>query len=213
MEPLSEQAPLWAGRAAVFDTPSATLREKGRTFVEQIKRGAFARAIAAGGRVTANADHDDAKYLDDTANSLRLFEDERGLRFELQPPDVSYARDLGVLLRTKPGSVRMSFGFSVPRGGDAWSRSADGTLTRTLLDLDLDHIALVTRPAYARTSVEAVRGLRDALQHPEKLLTVPGLSEVAKRDIDEPNTQPTPTDGEAQERLRRAAAAERRVLL
>jgi hypothetical protein len=71
-------------------------------------------------------------------------------------PNTSRGRDVAELLRR--GDVdSMSFGFSVPSGGDSWS--SDGN-ERTLKSVRLHEVSLVSFPAYPGTAgLQNVRGL------------------------------------------------------
>jgi HK97 family phage prohead protease len=88
------------------------------------------------------------------SGSLIVSEDERGLVVDAELPDTSYGRDLSVLIQR--GDVHsMSFGFSVPSGGE--SRSADGQ-SRRLNEVILHEVSVVTGfPAYAATEGAQVR--------------------------------------------------------
>jgi len=46
-----------------------------------------------------------------------------------------------------------SFGFSVPQGGDKWVTTSDGSIVRTLNDVDLAEISITSFAAYPATSV------------------------------------------------------------
>jgi hypothetical protein len=135
----------FAGYAAVFNSDSEPL-----PFLEQIRPGAFQRTLGARNNVKMFVNHDDTMVLASTrSGTLRLSEDGRGLRAEADLPDTTYARDLAVLMSR--GDVdSMSFGFSVPRGGDEWSQ--DGA-RRYLNEIRLHEVSVVTGfPAYEATS-------------------------------------------------------------
>ena len=104
--------------------------------------------------------HNNDQVLATSRNfTLSLTEDDRGLLVEAELPDTSYGRDLSVLIQR--GDVHsMSFGFSVPSGGE--SRSADGQ-SRRLNEVILHEVSVVTFPAYPQTSasVRAVDMLAD----------------------------------------------------
>lgn len=140
-----------AGYAAVFDSLSQDLGG----FKEKISRGAFQSSI--GGDIRALWNHDSAAPLGRvSAGTLRLTEDERGLAFELDMPDTTLGRDLSALIAR--GDVnQMSFGFRVPKGGDTWEENG-GALVRTLTNVDLLEVSLVTFPAYPATEA-ALRSL------------------------------------------------------
>ena len=144
----------FVGYAARFNSPSQPL-----PFVERIAPGAFARTLRARRDVRLFINHDSGQVLaSKRSGTLRLAEDELGLRVEADLPDTQAARDLKELMRR--GVVdSMSFGFTVPRGGDRWSE--DGS-ERELREVVLHEVSVVTGfPAYEATSA-AVRSL-DAL--------------------------------------------------
>ena len=76
--------PTLVGHAAVFDVETTLFEGKRFRLREVVRRGAFARAIAASQDVTANMDHDDAILLGRTApGTVRLREDDVGLAVEI----------------------------------------------------------------------------------------------------------------------------------
>ncbi len=138
------------GYAAVFGSPSEPL-----PFTETIRAGAFRRTLATGREVRMYVNHNADMVLGSTrSGTLTLREDVRGLYVEGDFPDTTYARDLSILMQR--GDVHsMSFGFSVPRGGDSWS--ADGT-SRELREVILHEVSVVTGfPAYPATAGATVR--------------------------------------------------------
>ena len=138
------------GYGAVFNSRSQVMyTAKGSPFVERIRPGAFRRAIAEAD-VRALLNHDPNKILGRRgAGTLRVVEDELGLPYEIDPPDVSYARDLAVSLgrRDITGS---SFSFATVE--DDWSMGEDGIAIRELRDVHLFDVGPVTFPAYPATS-------------------------------------------------------------
>lgn len=80
-------------------------------FYEKFQRGAFTEWLAAGNDVRGLYEHDHSMLLGRTrSGTLKLEEDETGLRFELTPPDTSTGRD--VIELVKRGDISgMSFGF------------------------------------------------------------------------------------------------------
>lgn len=130
------------GYAATFGT-EANLG----SFRERIEPGAFRSALA--GDVLALLDHDPGKVLGRTrTGTLQLREDAKGLAFGLDVPDTQAGRD--VLALAERGDLGgMSFGFTVPVGGDAWTGN-----TRTLRTIGLREISVVSAwPAYEGTEV------------------------------------------------------------
>jgi len=121
------------------------------SLVETIAPGAFAAALA--GDVLALFDHDPAKVLGRTrSGTLRLREDSRGLAFELDLPDTQAGRDVQALAERRDLGG-MSFGFTVPKGGEDWQGEH-----RTLRKVNLAEISVVSAwPAYPDTEL-ALRG-------------------------------------------------------
>jgi len=145
----SDSAGSFSGYAAVWDSPSLPL-----PFTETIKRGAFSRTLKSRNQVFLLANHDPGRVLAARrSGTLRLEEDATGLRVEADLPNTSDGRDLAVLLRRGDVSS-MSFGFSVPTGGDHWSDENN----RELRDVRLHEVSVVSSPAYESTSA-AVRDL------------------------------------------------------
>jgi HK97 family phage prohead protease len=138
------------GYAAVFNTET----DIAGVFREQIAPGAF-RGSLARDDIRALVDHEPGRVLGRTrSGTLRLLEDDTGLRFEIDPPDTQVARDLMALVDR--GDVSgCSFGF-VARG-EAWDHKAEPPL-RTLTEIELMEISIVTFPAYPETGV-ALRSL------------------------------------------------------
>jgi len=140
------------GYAALFDSPSKPL-----PFIERIAPGAFIRSLKARNDIKLLWNHDSGQVLGSTrAGTLKLIEDERGLKVQAKLPNTTAGRDAAELL--KRGDVdAMSFGFNVPRGGDEWNE--DGT-ERTLREVMLHEVSIVAFPAYAATAgTTSVRGL------------------------------------------------------
>jgi HK97 family phage prohead protease len=126
----------FTGYAAVFDSPSEPL-----PFIERITPGAFAQSLASRNEIKMFVNHDTTRVLaSKRAGTLRLSEDAYGLRVEADLPPTTDGKDLAILMQR--GDVdSMSFGFSVPAGGDSWSN--DGS-TRQLNEVRLHEVSIVT---------------------------------------------------------------------
>jgi len=141
----------FTGYAAVFNSASEPL-----PFIERIAPGAFANSLSSRNEIKMFVNHDTTRVLaSKRAGTLRLSEDAHGLRVEADLPPTTDGKDLAILMRR--GDVdSMSFGFSVPSGGDTWS--PDGA-TRELREVRLHEVSIVTAfPAYTATSA-GVRSL------------------------------------------------------
>lgn len=159
------------GYAAVFEKLSENLGG----FVEKIAPGAFKRAIEEKADVRALWAHDSSIVLGRTTNgTLRLAENTRGLKFELDLPETSAGRD--AFISISRGDVSgVSFGFFVR--SDKWEFSEDPAKphVRTLLDIDIFEISPVAFPAYPQTQVST----RDAREVLEAALTARQAQEKA----------------------------------
>jgi HK97 family phage prohead protease len=134
----------FTGYAAVFNSPSEPL-----PFIERIAPGAFKRSLKARNDIKLLWNHDTGSVLGSTrAGTLKLEEDSYGLRVTAVLPDTNLGRDVRTLVQR--GDVNaMSFGFSVPAGGDSWN--AEGT-ERTLKSVRIFEVSVVAYPAYQQTS-------------------------------------------------------------
>jgi uncharacterized protein len=151
------------GIAASYNKPSKPIPHDPRTgltgtFIEYIKPGAFARALRNKQDVKALFNHNANVILGRTKNgTLTLTDTSAGLAFRVQlnPKMVSHT---DLYASVKRGDIsECSFAFAVPKGGDKWNSDYS---KRTLTDVDLFDVSVVTDPAYgdAATSVDA-RGL------------------------------------------------------
>lgn len=134
------------GYAATFGTETRVA-----DFNERIAPGAFAASLRSSPDILALVDHDPSRVLARTkSGTLRLSEDSRGLRFEIDMPDTSVGRDV-LALATRGDIGGMSFGFTVPEGGDNWTGDK-----RELRSVVLHEISVVQSfPAYGGTTVQA----------------------------------------------------------
>ncbi len=117
------------------------------SFVETIAAGAFRAALNSD--IVALLDHSPLHVLGRTrSGTLRLSEDTRGLAFSLDVPDTQAGRDV-LALAERDDLGGMSFGFTVPKGGDEWQGER-----RTLRTVGLREVSIVSAwPAYPDTEV------------------------------------------------------------
>lgn len=144
----------FVGYAAKFDQPSENLGG----FVEYVERGAFSRSLKSRNDVMLLWNHDAGQPLASTrSGTMKLTEDDIGLRVEARLPQTTLGKDLAILLRD--GIVgKMSFGFNVIK--DSWN--AEGN-ERRLKSVRLFEVSAVVWPAYTSTSA-SVRGLDKVAQ-------------------------------------------------
>ena len=133
----------FTGYAAVWDSPSLPL-----PFTETIQRGAFSKSLQSRNDVKLLWNHDSGMVLGSTrAGTLRLREDDIGLRVEADLPPTTDGKNAAILL--KRGDIdSMSFGFSVPPGGDEWLSPDE----RVLKSVRLFEASIVSMPAYPGTA-------------------------------------------------------------
>ncbi|MFE1095888.1 HK97 family phage prohead protease [Streptomyces smyrnaeus] len=153
------------GYAAKFHSRSQDLGG----FVEVIAPGAFTRSLEEGHDVRAVINHDPNLVIGRvSAGTLRLSQDDTGLRYEVDLPNTTAARDLAESL--KRGDISQS-SFQFRTIEDDWSFDTDGRELRTLYDLELRDVSPVTYPAYldtnseiAKRSLEAARAKRESAE-------------------------------------------------
>jgi len=144
-----------AGYAAVFNSDA----DIGGWWTERISPGAFSDAI--GGDVRALVDHDMGRVIGRTkSGTLRLSEDSKGLRVEIDIPNTTDGNDLWELVER--GDISgMSFGFRVTK--ETWDETGE-TPVRTILAVDLFEVSAVAWPAYDDTEIgkRSLQEWRDA---------------------------------------------------
>ena len=140
----NEKEPKFVGYASVF----GQYTDIGGIFKEKVRKGAFTKTIKEAD-VRGLLNHDPNYVIGrNKVGTLRLWEDDKGLGYELLPPPTSWANDLYVSV--KRGDIsQSSFGFSVNKSEDDYEND-----TRELIDVTLYDISLVTFPAYPTTSAQ-----------------------------------------------------------
>lgn len=141
-----------SGYAAVFNE----IVEIGDMFREKIAPGAFKNAIGRDD-VVFLINHEGLPLARTRSGTLKLEEDKKGLRMsaelDAQDPDV-----LRIVPKMKRGDLdKMSFAFFPVK--QEWDDSGDMPL-RTLTEVDLHDVSIVTTPAYEGTDI-GLRSLRD----------------------------------------------------
>ncbi len=135
-------------------------------FRERVAPGAVTRALAEKQDVRALFNHDPNRIMGRMSNgTLALIDSRTGLNFRVQlSSDISWHRDLWASV--KRGDIdECSFGFTVKKpGGEDWEASSDERgnpiALRTLKDIDLQDISVVTYPAYKNATNAAARAMR-----------------------------------------------------
>ena len=171
----------FTGYAAVFNSPSEPL-----PFIERIAPGAFKRSLRARNDIKLLWNHDTGSVLGSTrAGTLKLEEDNYGLRVTAVLPETSLGKDVRTLVQRGDVSA-MSFGFSVPANGDTWN--TDGT-ERTLRSVRIHEVSIVAFPAYSQTAgtasvrsfdAVATRAEVDADQLADAMLSIEDGKDLSK---------------------------------
>ncbi|MFD2628732.1 HK97 family phage prohead protease [Oceanobacillus kapialis] len=147
------EPPKITGYAAVFNSKTSI----GDFFEEIIEPGAFARSLSENGDIRALFNHNWDNVLGRTkSGTLYLQEDERGLKFEIELPNTSLGRDLAESMQR--GDINQcSFGFWIEDAGkETWDYSVEPAL-RTIHEVELFEVSIVSLPAYDDTEAALVR--------------------------------------------------------
>ena len=132
------------GYAALFDDPADEING----FIERISPGAFKDAIK-NSDTRALVNHNSEKVLGRLqSKTLKLKEDEKGLYYEVDPPNTTYANDL--LESLARGDIdQSSFQFTVEK--EEWDESGDVPVRTIVKVAELFDISPVTFPWYKNT--------------------------------------------------------------
>lgn len=162
------------GYAVVFESDSENMG-----FIERIAPTAFANTDLSDVRALYN--HDPNYVLGRTkSGTLQLRADEKGLFYEIDPPDNAFIQALVMDPISRGDISNSSFGFIIGDKDDSWEERSDGTFVRTIHNIPkLYDVSPVTFPAYSATEV-TVRSF-DSFQ------------EQRKEQEEEPQPQPEPT--------------------
>ena len=179
------------GHASVWDTPYDL-----HGFTERVARGAFKKSLKEAD-VVALYNHDANVVLGRKHNgTLRLEEDDRGLRYEVALPNTQAANDLHTLI-TRGDIHQSSFSFEVVK--DEWEERDDAQPLRTLKEVRLYDVSPVTFPASSSTDVDvarAVRSLREAMGIEGEADTVSDLMAL-RNTTPEPEPEPVEDHSES----------------
>ena len=141
------------GYGAVFYNPAdeGTQYQIADDYIERIAPGAFAEAIV-NDDVRGLFNHDSNNLLGrTTASTMRLMEDAKGLRYEIDVPDTQLGQDL-LKLAERGDLSGSSFSFIPVK--QSYEKS-DGMVIRTIQKVKLFDVGPVTFPAYEATTTEA----------------------------------------------------------
>ena len=142
-----ESRMLVEGYAIVFNSESRDLGG----FTEVVKEDALDKALERNTDVLALYGHDYQNVLGrQSADTLQLKKDERGIKFTLDLPNTQLGRDVYTLVER--GDLKgNSFGFTVEK--DSWDKKGDKVIRTIEQVRDLFEISIVSLPAYEATEL------------------------------------------------------------
>ncbi|MEY9097043.1 HK97 family phage prohead protease [Paenibacillus sp. RC84] len=144
-------------------------------FQEKFTRGAFTASLL-NPDVYAAWQHDSREILGRTPNTLQLFEDDIGLRYEITPPKWA-EKHVETIER---GDVRGS-SFIFRPVVEEWDESNPDMAIRTISEAQLFEVSPVTTPAYPQSSV-GIRSAEDVFKERQQSNSTNELEE--KRELD-----------------------------
>ncbi|WP_142383911.1 HK97 family phage prohead protease, partial [Bacillus thuringiensis] len=159
------------GYAAVFNSKTTI----GGWFDEVIEPGAFARSLSENGDIRALFNHNWDNVLGRTkSGTLRLEEDEKGLKFEIELPNTSVGRDLAESM-SRGDINQCSFGFWITE--ENWDYNVEPAL-RTIKEVELYEISVVSIPAYDDTEVSLVRSKEIGKEIEQRMKMIKQINQI-----------------------------------
>ncbi|MFD1957316.1 HK97 family phage prohead protease [Paenibacillus thailandensis] len=129
-------------------------------FIEKVKAKTFQRALERQPNVDLLFNHDYNRKLGNTTEgNVQLWEDEIGLRavVDINDPEI-------VEKAKNKQLTGWSFAFRVNK--DSWTDGEDGIQRRTLEDIDLPEVSILSvTPAYIATSIEIRDEVATVIEH------------------------------------------------
>jgi len=149
------------GYAALF-APSQT--DMG-SFIEVVAPTAFDAALKNGADVRCLFNHSPNHVIGRTkAGTLHLSKDSRGLIYQADIPRTTWMQDLVETMRR--GDIdQSSYGFIAPDDGEDWEMDQNGTVIRTLRNVNLFDVSPVTFPANPNTVSKVRAQFPDGKDH------------------------------------------------
>lgn len=172
---MEDKPTMITGYAAVFNSKTTI----GNWFEEIIEPGAFSRSLSENGDVRALFNHNWDKVLGRTkSGTLRLEEDDRGLKFEIDVPNTSAGRDLAESMDRRDID-QCSFGFWITE--ETWDYSVEPAL-RTIHEVELYEISVVSIPAYEDTEASLVRSKEMAKEVEQRMKIIKQIKGVLENE-------------------------------
>lgn len=134
--------------AVPYEEP-AVVNFRGAVWTEVFDRNAFRDGADPGRRVPVNRDHDRTRLVGKVVGFDTT--DRRGLLVSIRIANTELGDE--TLALAAEDMLSASVGFSVPKGGEQLDHDR---MTRRVLRANLDHIALVSQPAYPGAVITGV---------------------------------------------------------
>lgn len=164
------------GYAAVYNSRSVLLSERGKQFYETIQSGAFSDAISRVNEqqfdCVATFQHERSSLLARTnSGTLKIWDDADGLKFRFAIPNTSIGNDVREMLQ-RGDLTQCSFSAIVPMDGYDEQRGEDGTIERKISRFEeIRDVALVIDPAYPATYASEVERSIEEFENKENEIT------------------------------------------
>ncbi|MBN2910778.1 HK97 family phage prohead protease [Polycladomyces sp. WAk] len=167
------------GYAAVYDEFTEIRDWFGDVFYERIAKDAIKQSLESGRDIFALRNHSWDNVIGRTGQNLTLRSDEKGLFFELTPPNTTLGRD--VIEEVRSGLINQcSIGFRIV---DQDWEERDGRWFRTINELELYEITLTPIPAYTSTSAEVRSLTPDMVKKGEKTPEISASEQEERQKI------------------------------
>lgn len=152
-----------AGYAALYGVRSRNLGSERLPLYEVILQGALRNRLNDDVRALVNHNGGLTTLARTKSGTLKLTEDETGLRYEFEVPDTQAGRDIYEII--KRGDIdQSSFAFRIKRSGETYKRVLENDREVVIREIsevsELFDVSIVTYPAYDETMVEA-RGFEE----------------------------------------------------
>ena len=152
----------FVGYAAVYNSRSRLILERGREFVEILEPGCFDRVLENNKLdVILNVNHQKLHNLGRTiSGNLTLTSDNIGLKFRALVPNTTLGNDTYEMIQ-RGDYTDCSFSFDLEEAGEKWERENNGLLHRVGEVSALYDVCICTlHGAYAETIVDVERANR-----------------------------------------------------
>ena len=157
-------------------------RSEDMGFVEMMAEGAFTNALEKSDTI-ALFNHDANFVLGrESAGTLALIQTSRGLEADINVDVENKTLNDMVVRPVERGEIKgMSIGFIVAMGGDRLEELDDGTILRTITEVEeLIDVSVVTFPAYPDTQIDARVALRSIEKFKQGIETNADNSAIAE---------------------------------